>query len=72
MEGLGFAIPINDVMSMLEDIMTNGYVTNKAYLGVTAATMNAQMAQQTGLTERRLCLLCGGGQCRRQGGHPAR
>ena len=50
-EGLGFAIPINDVMSMLEDIMTNGYVTNKAYLGVTAATMNAQMAQQTGLTE---------------------
>mgnify|MGYP001374137573 CR=1 FL=1 len=50
-EGLGFAIPINDVMSMLEDIMSNGYVTNKAYLGVTAATMNAQMAQQTGLTE---------------------
>ena len=51
MEGLGFAIPINDVMSMIEDIMTNGYVTDKPYLGVTAGTMNAQMAQQTGLTE---------------------
>ena len=50
-EGLGFAIPINDVMSMIEDIMTNGYVTDKPYLGVTAGTMNAQMAQQTGLTE---------------------
>lgn len=50
-EGLGFAIPINDVMSMIQDIMTNGYVTNKPYLGVTAGTMNTQMAQQTGLTE---------------------
>ena len=50
-EGLGFAIPINDVMSMLEDIMTNGYVTDKAYLGIITETMNAQMAQQTGLTE---------------------
>lgn len=50
-EGLGFAIPMNDVLAMIQDIMTNGYVTNKPYLGVTAGTMNAQMAQQTGLTE---------------------
>jgi serine protease Do len=50
-EGLGFAIPINDVAAMIKDIMTNGYVTNKPYLGVTAGTMNQQMAQQTGLTE---------------------
>lgn len=45
-EGLGFAIPINDVVAMIEDIMTNGYVTNKPYLGVTAGTMTAQMAAQ--------------------------
>ena len=50
-EGLGFAIPMNDVLAMIQDIMTNGYVTNKAYLGVTAGTMNRQMAQQTNLTE---------------------
>ena len=50
-EGLGFAIPINDVVAMIQDIMTNGYVTNKPYLGVTAGTMNQSMAQQTGLTE---------------------
>lgn len=50
-EGLGFAIPINDVFAMIQDIMTNGYVTNKPYLGVTAGTINQQMAQQTGLTE---------------------
>lgn len=31
--------------------MTNGYVTDKAYLGIITETMNAQMAQQTGLTE---------------------
>ena len=34
-EGIGFAIPINDVLSLVEDIMTNGYVTNKAYMGIT-------------------------------------
>lgn len=50
-EGLGFAIPINDVFAMIQDIMTNGYVTNKPYLGVTAGTINQQMSQQTGLTE---------------------
>ena len=50
-EGLGFAIPMNDVFAMIQDIMTNGYITNKPYLAVTAGTMNAQMAQQTGLTE---------------------
>ena len=45
-EGLGFAIPINDVISMIQDIMTNGYVTNKPYLGITPGTMNAQLAAQ--------------------------
>ena len=45
-EGLGFAIPINDVSSMIQDIMTNGYVTNRAYLGATIGTLNASMAQQ--------------------------
>ena len=33
-EGLGFAIPINDVKDMIQDIMTNGYVTNKPYLAI--------------------------------------
>ena len=45
-EGIGFAIPINDVVSLVKDIMTNGYVTNKAYMGITPQTMTAQMAQQ--------------------------
>lgn len=45
-EGLGFAIPINDVAAMIQDIMTNGYVTNKPYLGVTAMSMSQDLANQ--------------------------
>ena len=45
-EGLGFAIPINDVSAMIQDIMTNGYITNKPYLGITGGSMTAQMAAQ--------------------------
>ena len=45
-EGLGFAIPINDVEAMVEDIITNGYVSNKPFLGITPMTMNEQMAAQ--------------------------
>lgn len=33
-EGLGFAIPINDAESIADDLMTKGYVTGKAYMGV--------------------------------------
>ena len=35
-EGLGFAIPIDDVLSMIEDIMENGQVTPRPYLGISA------------------------------------
>ena len=42
-EGLGFAIPINDVIAMIEDIMANGYVANKPYLGITAGTFDINM-----------------------------
>ena len=45
-EGIGFAIPINDVVAMIEDIMTNGFVTNKPFIGITPGTMTKQMAQQ--------------------------
>ena len=45
-EGLGFAIPINDVIAMIQDIMTNGYITNKPYLGITPMSMTEQMAAQ--------------------------
>ena len=46
-EGLGFAIPIDDVLNMLKDIMENGQVTSHAYMGVTVAS--ASKFPQTGV-----------------------
>ena len=43
-EGLGFAIPINDAFSVAKDLMTNGSVA-----GITAATVTQALAQQSGL-----------------------
>jgi len=34
-EGLGFAIPIDDVTGILEELQENGYVTGRAYMGIT-------------------------------------
>lgn len=45
-EGLGFAIPINDVQSIIKDIIENSSVGNKAYMAITAGTMTQQMAAQ--------------------------
>ena len=33
-EGLGFAIPINDAARIAGDLITKGYVTGKAYMGI--------------------------------------
>ena len=43
-EGIGFAIPIADVMSMTEDLIANGYRTNQAYLGVSVRDLPADTA----------------------------
>ena len=48
-EGLGFAIPINDVYAMVQDIMENGYVTDKAYLGITGGSVTEQLQMQYNL-----------------------
>jgi serine protease Do len=42
-EGIGFAIPINDVLGLVEDLMEYGYVKG-AYMGVTIQDMDAQTA----------------------------
>jgi serine protease Do len=46
-EGIGFAIPIDDVTGMIEDIKTHGYVTG-AYLGVMVLDVDST-AQYYGL-----------------------
>lgn len=47
-EGICFAIPIDDVKEMIYDIIEHGYVTGKPYVGVTLATANAANAAQFG------------------------
>lgn len=43
-EGIGFAIPINDVLAVAEDLMEFGYVKS-AYMGVVVREMNAETAE---------------------------
>ena len=45
-EGIGFAIPINDALKILDDLITHGYITGKPYLGISVATVNSITAQQ--------------------------
>ena len=45
-EGLGFALPMDDVQAIITDIMENGQVTGKPYLAITASTMTEAMAAQ--------------------------
>lgn len=50
-EGLGFAIPINDAAAIAQDLITDGYVHGKASFGITAGTVTAAAAQYYGLVE---------------------
>lgn len=45
-EGLGFAIPMDDVQTVIAEIMENGQVSDKAYLAINAGTMTESMAAQ--------------------------
>lgn len=41
-EGIGFAIPINDVIGIITDYIQYGYVTGRPYLGITCADITQQ------------------------------
>ena len=43
-EGIGFAIPINDVLKIVYDLQENGYVTGRAYLGVSVRDLDSSTA----------------------------
>ena len=47
-EGIGFAIPIDDVASMIDDLIHYGYVTG-AYLGVMVSDMDKESADYYGM-----------------------
>ena len=47
-EGIGFAIPIDDVMGIISDLIDYGYVTG-AYMGITVKDNDKEAAAQFGL-----------------------
>lgn len=48
-EGLGFAIPLNDVKDVINDIIDLGYVSNRPFLGVTFASTTSSYESGYGL-----------------------
>jgi serine protease Do len=50
-EGLGFAIPVNDAVDIAEQLISVGYVTGKAYMGISVMTINSSAASYYNLTE---------------------
>ena len=50
-EGLGFAIPINTAIAIAQDLLENGYVSGRPYLGITyVAVTDEATAQQLGVS----------------------
>ena len=45
-EGLGFAIPINDAVAIARELIDHGYVTGKAYFGIVVTNMSEADAQR--------------------------
>lgn len=50
-EGLGFAIPINDVTDIVDQLIKNGYVSGKASFGITVTTVDSTVAQYYNMVE---------------------
>ncbi len=50
-EGIGFAIPINDAVSIANELITNGYVSGKAYFGISVSTVSASIAEYYNMVE---------------------
>ncbi len=44
-EGLGFAIPIEDAMKIADDLMQYGFVRGKPYFGITVRTITSSIAE---------------------------
>ena len=48
-EGLGFAIPVNDVKDVINDILEHGYAKNRAFLGVSLRDTSYQTNNNSGM-----------------------
>ena len=63
-QGLGFAIPSDAILREISSLITNGYYTGHAYLGVTGEDMDYSLAHQYGASVTygwRIASVVGGG-----------
>lgn len=70
-EGIGFAIPIGDVIGMLEDLRQYGYITG-AYMGVSVSNVDEATSELYGLPMGVLVHDVSAGSCAQKGGIKAK
>ena len=66
-EGLGFALPINDVKQILSDLIEHGYVTGKPYLGIQVQNV-PEAAQRYGISAGAEVIYVAEGSCAQTAG----
>ena len=66
-EGLGFALPINDVKEIISDLIEHGYVTGKPYLGIQVQDVSSE-AQRYGISAGAAVLSVADGSCAQEAG----
>ena len=50
-EGIGFAIPINDAIEIASELIEHGYITGRPFFGITVQTVNVGLADYFGWAE---------------------
>ena len=66
-EGLGFALPINDVKEIIADLIEHGYVTGKPYMGVQVDSVSSE-AQRYGIPAGAAISYVADGSCAQKAG----
>ncbi|HHU22771.1 MAG TPA: PDZ domain-containing protein [Clostridiales bacterium] len=67
-EGLGFAIPINDAVGIAKELIEKGYVSGKAYMGITVTTVPSSVAQYYNMVEGAFVYALDGDSCAARAG----
>ena len=62
-EGLGFAIPVNDAVAIANELIENGVITNKVQLGVSTQTIPADVAKYYNMVEGAYLVTVNEGSC---------
>ncbi len=50
-EGMGFAIPINEAKPILDELISNGYVTNRVRIGITFQSITEALSEIIGVPQ---------------------